>query len=240
MTTARLLPPFVERYGPWAIVAGASEGIGAAFSRALAARGLNLFLIARRRDELVQFAASLSLAHPGVDVVPIALDLGAADAANVLAEHIAHADVGLLVYNACSSRIGGFCCSPAEKLDEIVDTNCRGAIRVAHMMAPRLAARGRGGILLMSSLSGFHGLALGAAYAASKAFTTVLGACVLPLAARECARARERASVATPSPCCPLPPHRRGTVGGARAYGCRRARVRGGCHPHTQLHVSYG
>ncbi|HKA89504.1 MAG TPA: SDR family NAD(P)-dependent oxidoreductase, partial [Haliangiales bacterium] len=160
---------FAARYGPWAVVAGASEGLGAAFARALAARGLNLVLFARRRDALDALAASL-----GVEVRAVALDLAQPDLAAAVADVVGDIDVGLLVYNAAYAPIGAFAELPlADKL-RAVDTNCRGPVTLADALAPRLRRRGRGGIVLMSSLAGALGSPLVATYAATKAFNLVL------------------------------------------------------------------
>lgn len=163
---------FVHKYGPWAVVAGASEGLGAAFARGLADRGLNLLLLARRADALKAVAAPL---RARVDVRTAALDLAAPDLAEQLARVSDGLDVGLCVYNAALSRIGPFLDVPlADKL-KIVDVNCRGPLIAAHVFGERLVQRGRGGLLLMSSLTAFWGSPLVATYGATKAFNLSLG-----------------------------------------------------------------
>lgn len=172
---ASLMPSgFAHEFGPWAIVAGASEGLGAAFAVALASRGLNLVIIARRETELRALADRLTEAYH-VIVRPLVLDVSSETARAKVSLEIADLDIGLLVYNACASRIGEFLESPPEAFDAILACNCRGLVHMTHLISHRLVARQRGGLLLMSSMSGFHGHALCAAYAASKAFTTVLG-----------------------------------------------------------------
>jgi uncharacterized protein len=167
-------PPLVERYGPWAVVAGASEGLGEAFARRLAAEGLHLVLVARRRERLEALAHELSAQH-GVSVRPLALDLARGDVADAVAEAVGDGEVGLLVYNAALSIIGPFLDAPAEEPMRVLDVNCRGPLLLAHRLGGAMAERGRGGILLMSSLSGYQGSALIASYAATKAFNVVLG-----------------------------------------------------------------
>jgi len=163
---------FTHKYGPWAVVAGASEGLGAAFARALADRGLNLLLLARRADVLESVAAPL---RARVEVRTAALDLGDPDLATRLDELTRDLDVGLCVYNAALSRIGPFLdVVLADKL-KIVDVNCRGPLIAAHVFGERLVRRGRGGLLLMSSLTAFWGSPLVAAYGATKAFNLSLG-----------------------------------------------------------------
>jgi short-subunit dehydrogenase len=166
-------PEFRARYGPWAVIAGASEGIGRAFAHALAARGVDLILIARRAAPLEAEAHLLRRRHR-IEALAVPLDLGRADLAEVFEAAVAGRDVGLLIYNACASTIGPYVETPlADKLG-VVDVNCRGLLVLTSIVAERLVARGDGGLLLMSSMSGFAGSALLSTYAATKAFTTVL------------------------------------------------------------------
>ncbi len=167
------LSSFVERYGPWAVVAGASEGIGASFSRKLAARGMNLVLIARRAGPLEELARTLRESH-GVDVRTQSLDLGSSNVVAGLAAATEGLDVGLLVYNAAYSPIGAFIDIEVEEHLKAVDVNVLGTLRVSHYFGRRFVERGKGGIILMSSMSGFQGTAMVANYAATKAYDTVL------------------------------------------------------------------
>ena len=164
---------FQRRYGPWAVIAGASEGIGQAYAHALAERGINLITFARRAEVLEGDAQIIRERH-GVEVRPVAIDLAAADLAERFDAATAGVDVGLLVYNACYSSIGKFVDVPLDDHLRTLDVNCRGPITLGQRLAPRLIARGRGGILLMSSMSGFQGSAMISSYAATKAFNTVL------------------------------------------------------------------
>jgi short-subunit dehydrogenase len=164
---------FSRKYGPWAFVAGASMGIGEAFSRQLAARGLNLVLTARRPAPLGALAEELP--GQGVEVRAVPLDLGAEELLDELRPEIADLEIGLLVYNACYSYIGEFFASDLSTKLQIIDVNCRGPLMLVSELAPPMIERKRGGIILMSSASGFQGQAMISAYAASKAFNTVLG-----------------------------------------------------------------
>jgi len=165
---------FRARYGPWAVVAGGSEGLGEEFARQLATRGLNLVLIARRREPVERLAAELRTSA-GVDVVAAPLDLAAPDLAERITDVTRDRDVGLGVYNAAFSAIGPFLDQDLATKLRTVDVNCRGPLVLAHVLGPRLAARGRGGLILMSSLAGTQGSPLVATYAATKAFNLVLG-----------------------------------------------------------------
>jgi len=164
---------FAERYGPWAVVAGASEGIGASFSRKLASRGINLVLLARRSAPLEQLAAELRDAH-GVEVRAQSLDLGGADVVDGLRAATEGLDVGLLIYNAAYSPIGAFIDIEVDEHLKAIDVNVLGPLRVSHYFGRRLANRGKGGMILMSSMSSFQGTAMVANYAATKAYDTIL------------------------------------------------------------------
>jgi short-subunit dehydrogenase len=164
---------FVSRYGPWAVVAGASEGIGAAFSENLAARGLSLILVARRAAPLEALAAEIRGRH-GVEVRVLPLDLGSEEAVAAMQAATEGLELGLLVYNAAYSPIGAFLDVGVEEHFKAIRVNVHGPLRFSHHFGRRFAARGKGGIILMSSMSGFQGTAMVANYAATKAYDTVL------------------------------------------------------------------
>jgi short-subunit dehydrogenase len=163
---------FAERYGPYALVAGASEGLGAAFADAIARRGVNLVLIARREDALTATAARISEAH-GVDVVAMVADLADSDA---VAGRIGALglEIGLLVYDAAYAPIGPFADATDGQLAQAAAVNVRAPLLLTKLLSAPMIARGRGGILLMSSLAGGQGSPNIATYAATKAFTTTL------------------------------------------------------------------
>lgn len=165
---------FRARYGPWALIAGGSEGIGEAFALGAAARGLNLVLIARRPATLEEVATRIRAAH-GVEVRTEALDLAAPDLAARLDRLGDELELGLVVYNAASSVIGPFLDQPLEDHLRVIDVNCRGPIVMSHVLGRKMIARGRGGIVLMTSLAATQGSPYIASYAASKAFDLVLG-----------------------------------------------------------------
>jgi short-subunit dehydrogenase len=167
-------PDFRERYGPWALIAGSAVGLGAAYAEQLAAAGLDLVLIDRDAAPLERTAAALGAAH-GVRVRPVVLDLARTDLIDALHAATADLEVGLAVYNAALGTVSPFLAMDATHLQAMLDVNCRGPLLLAHALAPAMVARGRGGIILMSSLSGSFGSAQLAVYAASKAFALVLG-----------------------------------------------------------------
>jgi short-subunit dehydrogenase len=164
---------FVTRYGTWAAVAGASEGLGAAFADALAARGLNLLLLARRAKVLEELAQRIR-SERGVEVQPLAMDVADPGVASALRDAAAEREIGVLVYNAAFAPIGNFLELPQQHLLQVVDVNIRAPIVFIHSLVPPMLKRRRGAVVLMSSLAGLQGSPRIATYAASKAFNTVL------------------------------------------------------------------
>jgi hypothetical protein len=164
---------FVDRYGPVALVAGASEGLGAAWAEALARRRLDLLLVARRAAPLEDLAARLRAEH-GVGVRALALDLGRDADLERLFAATAAAEVGLVVHNAAASPIGRFLDVSVADHRRVLMVNCQAAALLAHHFGRAMARRGRGGIVFMSSMSGLQGTAMVAHYAATKSYLRVL------------------------------------------------------------------
>ncbi len=164
---------FQQHYGPWAVVAGASEGLGAEFVRHIAARGVNVVAIARRAEVLRALAVEISEAH-GTLVRDLALDLADASATRTIREATADLEVGLLVYNAAVSVIGPFLERPVERHRQELEVNCVRPLELLHHFGAPLRERGSGGLLLMSSLAGSQGSPSIAHYAASKSWSRVL------------------------------------------------------------------
>jgi short-subunit dehydrogenase len=160
---------FSDRYGPWALVAGGSLGLGAAFSGELAARGLNLLLVARRPGPLEETAAALR-AHHSVQVRTVAADLANPGFLAPVEAAAAGLDIGLLVCDAAGSHTGRFLSGSLDAYNRILDTNCRAPLALIHHFGGLMAHRGRGGIIVMSSLSAFWGSPYVAVYGATKAF----------------------------------------------------------------------
>ena len=166
-------PGFPQKYGAWAVVLGASEGLGAAFARALAGRGMNLLLVARRRD-LLRSLADGCRRNFSVEARCLDGDVAAPDFAGRLRDAVSELEVGLAVYNAAFAPVGDFTGTDPEDLLRAVDVNVRGPVQALRILLPPMAARGRGAVVLMSSLAGNQGTARLATYAASKAFNKVL------------------------------------------------------------------
>jgi short-subunit dehydrogenase len=164
---------FRERYGPWALVVGGSDGIGAAFAEQLAGRGLHLVLVARRVEPLDRYATELRDRY-GVEVRTLPVDGSAPDAAERILAGTAEVDLGLLVCSAAAAPVGSFLAAFPGELDRLVALNCALPTRLAQAVGNRLVDRGRGGIILLSSVASQQGTALVVPYAASKAYVRVL------------------------------------------------------------------
>lgn len=165
---------FGARYGPWAVVAGASEGVGEALARLLAGRGVNVVLVARRRAVLDEVASSIRAAS-GVDTRVVAADLAADGAVEQIAAATDGLEVGLLAYCAgADPNYEPFLAQPVGNALAMVQRNCAVPIRLCHLYAGPMADRGHGGIVLVGSGAGLVGAPNMVAYASSKAFDMVL------------------------------------------------------------------
>ena len=163
---------FKDVYGPYAVIAGGSDGLGFAFAEAAARRGVNLVLIARQEERLQASANRLKDAFH-VDVVPLAADM--ADVESVITQLDAlNKDIGLLVYNAALCPIGPFEHQTSDELSLATAVNVRAPLLLAKHLSASMISRGRGGIVLMSSLAGGQGSPNIAAYAATKSFNATL------------------------------------------------------------------
>jgi short-subunit dehydrogenase len=166
---------FADRYGPWALVAGASEGVGLAYAKAMAERGLDVVLVARRRSVLEDAAVGIRDAF-GVQTKVLAIDLSDDEAAVRIADATADIDVGMLMYCAgADPNFENFLDGSIEVADAMVRRNCVTPLRLCHHLAPPMVGRGRGGIVLVSSGAGLVGARRMVAYASSKAFDLVMG-----------------------------------------------------------------
>jgi len=161
---------FLQSYGPWAVISGASEGTGRAFARQIAAQGVSCILIARREGPLVELAEELRAAH-GVECVTAAIDLSAPDAFKRIVAAVGDREVGLYVSNAGADPNG------SRFLDKAVDTwlalvqrNVMNVLQCCHHFAGPMRARKRGGLLLVNSAAAYGGGSFLATYSASKAF----------------------------------------------------------------------
>jgi len=158
---------FVARYGPWALVTGASSGIGREFARRLAARGLDIVAVARRRAALDELAADL--AALGRRCRTLEMDLSEPGAALRLSEAVADLDVGLLVANAGTGWIGRFDAQAPEAHASLIRLHCEMHVELTARVLPAMQARGRGGLVVVSSVGAFVPLPYYALYSGTKA-----------------------------------------------------------------------
>jgi short-subunit dehydrogenase len=158
-----------SKYGTWALVTGASDGIGKAMAAQLADAGLNLVLVARRREVIEALAADLTKKHR-IEIRTLAVDLGETDAVSKVVSETDDLEVGMLAAIAGFGTSGRFVDSPLGPELEMVDVNCRAVIELSHHFAGKFVAQRRGGLVLMSSLLAFQGVPRAATYAATKAF----------------------------------------------------------------------
>jgi short-subunit dehydrogenase len=168
----RLIDP--TRFGPWALVTGASAGIGKELARQLAAHGIHLVLTARRRSALEALAAALHREH-GVETRALPLDLARDDAAQELDDATRDLDIGLVISNAGDAIPGEFLETSRADLHAIVRLNVLAQLDVAHRFGQRLAKRGRGGLVLVGALGATRGVPFMANAAATKAYVHSLG-----------------------------------------------------------------
>ncbi|MBI1277512.1 MAG: SDR family NAD(P)-dependent oxidoreductase [Anaerolineaceae bacterium] len=157
------------KYGSWAVVTGASDGIGRAMALCLAEAGLNLVLVARRSFLLEQLASELSDRY-GIDAVSIPADLSDETAVDSVLAETSHLDIGLLVACAGFGTAGQFIELPLDRELNMLNVNCRAVLAMSHHFGRRFAQQKRGGMVLMSSLVAFQGVPLSANYAATKAY----------------------------------------------------------------------
>jgi uncharacterized protein len=164
---------FGERYGPWALIAGASEGTGASFATQLAEKGLNLILVARRSGPLDKLADEIHAAH-GVQCITATMDLAADDAAARMAEVAGEREVGLLILNAGADPNGSmFLDGDLANWDSLTTRNVNCVMRACYLFAKPMRERGRGGIMIVGSGACYGGLPGIAIYCATKAFDLV-------------------------------------------------------------------
>jgi short-subunit dehydrogenase len=165
----------VARYGPWALIAGASEGVGEALAHRLAAAGLNLVLIARNETRLQEVAADIRTEH-GREVRDLAVDLTDANLAESVTAACSDLDVGLLLYVAGGvNRTVDFVDDPYAASLRQIELNCIAPLALARAFSPAMLDRGRGGIVMVSSLAALAGAAQIAVFSGVKAFQVNLG-----------------------------------------------------------------
>ena len=163
------------KYGDWCLVAGAAEGLGEAYSTALAEQGMNLIMVDLQKNRLDSLSRQLEASF-GVRTITLIIDLVSVDSVKIMMEAISKTHCRLMIYNAAFSRVQKFLKNDTDMLDQYIEVNTRTPIQLIHGFCqfhaenPQL----KKGILLMSSLAGSWGTNLLAPYGASKAFNQIL------------------------------------------------------------------
>lgn len=162
-----------ESYGPVALVTGASAGLGRETALALARKGLDVVLVARRADRLEEVAAQIRKEGRTATVIP--RDLTEPGAIEQLVADVAHFDIGLVAPAAGFGHGGPHEAASLERHLQMLDLNCRAPLELVHRLLPRLKDRRRSAVLLYGSAIGFTGVPWAANYAATKAYIIALG-----------------------------------------------------------------
>src|SRR5579883_1159066 len=165
---------FAHRYGPWALIAGGSEGVGAAFAHKLAAKGLNLVLLARKPGPLAEVAQQVrGIAQ--VQVRTASVDLRQPDLLERVRAITDDIEVGMLIYNAGVIGPSPFLDRPLEQNLKSLRLTVDGPVILAHHFGLRMRERGRGGIIILGSMSSFAGSRNFVVYSAAKSFDVTFG-----------------------------------------------------------------
>ena len=164
---------FQQKYGPWAIIAGAAEGIGEGFSKYLAKMGLNLVMLDYNEQALKKLVDKLKQEFQ-IEIRSLVIDLSVSDILMRVVEITRDIEIGFLVYVAAKSTVGSFFRYPVETQQLMVNLNCRSPMLLTHEFGKLMRERKRGGIILLSSFTGFFGSPMFAHYGATKAYNLSL------------------------------------------------------------------
>jgi len=164
---------FKAKYGPWALITGASRGFGAEFARQCAERGLNTVLVATNA-ELLQARADSIKKDYGVEVRTIVLDLSCEEFLPDITPVTGSLEIGLLINNAGLSKVSPFLNLAEDELIKQLHVNTRAGLILTRHFARKMAERKRGGIIFLASGSALSGTAYSANYAGTKAYNLIL------------------------------------------------------------------
>src|ERR1700688_4192216 len=163
-----------ERFGPWALITGASSGIGKEFARQLAASGINAVLVARRETALIEVARSIAKDFK-VQYRVIVMDLSQEGFIPKLAQDTKDLDIGLVVSNAGTANPGEFLKLDRQLLQETLRLNTMAHLHIAHYFGRKLAERRRGGLILVGAMGAENGIPCIANDGGAKAYVHSLG-----------------------------------------------------------------
>ena len=162
-----------ENYGEWALVTGAGSGVGREFAKLIAQKGINVILVARGKEALEATAKQIE-ENDGVETKVIAVDLAKEDAIMQIISQTEGLEVGLLINSAGYALSGDFTEHSADVENDLLDVNVRAPMLLSLHFAKQMKARGRGGIVFLSSIMAFGAAAGWASYNASKAHNLLL------------------------------------------------------------------
>ncbi len=165
---------FVAKYGPWALVTGASSGIGEALSTHLAIIGMNVVLSGRNKEKLWSLSDALEEEH-GIITEVVVADIASTPEVYKVVEEVKHIPIGLFIASAGFGTSGHFKDTNLEKEMGMLKVNSLALMMMTHYFARKFAEQKRGGIILMSSIVGFQGVPNAAHYSATKAYVQSLG-----------------------------------------------------------------
>jgi short-subunit dehydrogenase len=163
---------FADRYGPWALITGASSGIGRAMADEVAGRGIPCVILSNEQEQLERARDELIAAH-GIEVEAVCVDLAAADVADRIGAQLGDRELGLLINNASFGRTGPFGSDEMDTYRRMLSVNIDAYVALTHRFLPAMVKRGRGGVVFVSSLNSLvPGIGRSAVYSATKAFET--------------------------------------------------------------------
>lgn len=163
-----------EKYGNWALVTGASSGIGEEFARRFAAQGINLILVARRKERLEKLSLELCSKYH-INIISAPIDLTSGTFLDQVKNYTKDIEIGILVNNAGFGSSGEFIDANPEKDADMVKLNCLAPIILTHYFAKQMAERKKGAIIFLGSVVAFQPTPFMAAYSATKVFNSFLG-----------------------------------------------------------------
>ncbi|MBI1939503.1 MAG: SDR family oxidoreductase [Ignavibacteriales bacterium] len=163
-----------QKYGEWALVTGASSGIGEEFARRFASEGLNIILLARRKDRLEKLSEELKLQHK-IKTVVCAVDLSTDSFLEEIKRCVGEREVGILVNNAGFGSTGEFVNASLEHEAKMVKVNCLAPIILTHHFVEQMRALKKGAIIFLGSTVAFQPTPFMTTYSATKAFNLFMG-----------------------------------------------------------------
>tara|TARA_R110002049_G_scaffold214533_3_gene385996 strand:+ start:12594 stop:13409 length:816 start_codon:yes stop_codon:yes gene_type:complete len=164
----------ITKYGPYVLVTGASSGIGKEFANQLAELGFNLITVARRKSILDSLAKNLKSKY-NIEIKTIGLDLTESDAIEQLIKETEYLEIGLIIINAAALTMGSFLKNNIRQETDLLYLNTQVPLKLIHYFGNKMKQKGRGGIILVSSMAGHSAAPYQANYAASKAYIFSLG-----------------------------------------------------------------